>query len=580
MKKTDIFKNIKGFEFLYLGAIGVVIIERTLILINPVIIMYVLDNMIGKVEANKNSLLYKLIGDNFIKAAIIIALLTLIRAISLYYKNQLAGEASEGIAKNLKDKLYKHLQNLNYSYFSKVETGDIIQRCTSDVETVHNFLGKKVLDVVNIVMMIIISIVFMINLNLELTYLTLISIPILLTFTTVFFINVEKYYEEADEAEGQMSNILQENLNGIRVVKAFSKEKFEMEKFDKVNRDWKKKDIKLGKLFSLYGSLSDVIITLQVALILFVGINWTINGKITLGTLAAFLTYQTMLLYPVDAFGRVVAELGQAFVSIKRINEILDEPIDESHKKAKKHNISGNIRFDNVTFSFDNKEVLKNISFDIQKGETIGILGPTGSGKSTLVHLLTYLFSPTKGNIYIDNIDIKFFDKKHLRKNIGLILQEPFLFSRSIKDNIGFAHDNPIEKKIFEAAKIAKIHEGISSFKDGYETMVGEKGVSLSGGQKQRISIARTIINNVKILVFDDSLSALDNETDADIRKELEKKIHGVTKLIISHKISSLQNADKIIVLENGLISQRGIHKELINTEGFYKRVWEIQNSL
>ncbi len=580
MKKTDIFKNIKGFEFLYLGAIGVVIIERTLILINPVIIMYVLDNMIGKVEANKNSLLYKLIGDNFIKAAIIIALLTLIRAISLYYKNQLAGEASEGIAKNLKDKLYKHLQNLNYSYFSKVETGDIIQRCTSDVETVHNFLGKKVLDVVNIVMMIIISIVFMINLNLELTYLTLISIPILLTFTTVFFINVEKYYEEADEAEGQMSNILQENLNGIRVVKAFSKEKFEMEKFDKVNRDWKKKDIKLGKLFSLYGSLSDVIITLQVALILFVGINWTINSKITLGTLAAFLTYQTMLLYPVDAFGRVVAELGQAFVSIKRINEILDEPIDESHKKAKKHNISGNIRFDNVTFSFDNKEVLKNISFDIQKGETIGILGPTGSGKSTLVHLLTYLFSPTKGNIYIDNIDIKFFDKKHLRKNIGLILQEPFLFSRSIKDNIGFAHDNPIEKKIFEAAKIAKIHEGISSFKDGYETMVGEKGVSLSGGQKQRISIARTIINNVKILVFDDSLSALDNETDADIRKELEKKIHGVTKLIISHKISSLQNADKIIVLENGLISQRGIHKELINTEGFYKRVWEIQNSL
>ena len=581
MKTKSLLKNLKGFEILYIGAIFAVIVECTLSLVSPVIVKYVLDNLIGKQKLTNYLFLEKLIGDSLFRAGLIILLVTLMSGLTLFYKGQLSGKASEGIAKNLKDKLYKHLQNVKYSYYSNAETGDLIQRCTSDVETVRNFLGKQFLEVVNVIVMIVVSIIFMSKLNLQLTYLTLIIIPFLLAFTIMFFINVKKKFKEFDEAEGKMSTVLQENLNGVRVVKAFSKEKFEIHKYEVANNDWRQKDLKLLKLFALFWSLSDAMIMFQIALILFVGIHWTVAGKVTLGTLVAFITYQGMLLYPLRQFGRVVADFGKSLVSIERINEILDEPLDENHKEATNHEISGNIRFENVSFSYDKStDVLKDINFEVKKGQTIGILGPTGSGKSTLVHLLTHLFTPTKGKIYIDDMDMELIDKKWLRKNIGLILQEPFLYAKTIKENIGIAAENHTDENIYEAASIAKIHKGINEFKEGYETIVGEKGVSLSGGQKQRISIARTIIKNAKVLIFDDSLSALDTETDAGIRKALKEKNHGTTKFIISHRIATLQDADKIIVLEDGEISQRGTHEELTNQEGLYKRIWDIQNAM
>ncbi len=581
MKIKSLMKNLKGFKLIYLGAIIAIITECFLSLIYPVIIKYSIDNIIGGKEVTDYKFLENIIGNSLYKAALIMLLFTVISGISLFFKGQLSAIASEGIAKNIKDKLFVHLQNVKYSYYSNAETGDLIQRCTSDVDTVRNFFGKQFLEVVNVIVMICISMIFMVRLNIKLTLLTLLILPFLISFTIVFFENVKKKFKEYDEAEGKMSAVLQENLNGVRVVKAFAKEKFEIEKFENANTDWRNKDLKLLKLFALFWSTSDGMIMFQIALILFVGIHWTVEGTVSLGTLIAFLTYQGMLLYPIRQFGRVVADFGKSLVSIERINEILSEPLDENHEEAVEHDIEGNIRFDKVSFSYDkSNEVLRNISFEAKKGETIGILGPTGSGKSTLVHLLTHLFTPTKGKIYVDNMDMELIDKKWLRKNIGLILQEPFLYAKTIKENIGIASESYMDEHIYEAANTAHIHKGINEFKEGYETMVGEKGVSLSGGQKQRISIARTIMKNAKVIIFDDSLSALDTETDAAIRKALKEKNDGSTKFIISHRIASLQDADKIIVLERGKITQRGNHKELLSEEGLYKRIWDIQNAL
>ena len=581
MKIKSLMKNLKGFKLIYLGAIIAIITECFLSLIYPVIIKYSIDNIIGGQEITDYKFLENIIGNSLYKAALIMLLFTVISGISLFFKGQLSAIASEGIAKNIKDKLFVHLQNVKYSYYSNAETGDLIQRCTSDVDTVRNFFGKQFLEVVNVIVMICISMIFMVRLNIKLTLLTLLILPFLISFTIVFFENVKKKFKEYDEAEGKMSAVLQENLNGVRVVKAFAKEKFEIEKFENANTDWRNKDLKLLKLFALFWSTSDGMIMFQIALILFVGIHWTVEGTVSLGTLIAFLTYQGMLLYPIRQFGRVVADFGKSLVSIERINEILSEPLDENHVEAVEHNIEGNIRFDKVSFSYDkSNEVLRNISFEAKKGETIGILGPTGSGKSTLVHLLTHLFTPTKGKIYVDNMDMELIDKKWLRKNIGLILQEPFLYAKTIKENIGIASESYMDEHIYEAANTAHIHKGINEFKEGYETMVGEKGVSLSGGQKQRISIARTIMKNAKVIIFDDSLSALDTETDAAIRKALKEKNDGSTKFIISHRIASLQDADKIIVLERGKITQRGNHKELLSEEGLYKRIWDIQNAM
>lgn len=581
MKIKNLFKNLKGFKLLYLGAVIAIIVECSLSLIYPVIIKYSIDNVIGGQNASNYKILEKLIGNNLVRAAILMFVFTIISGISLFFKGQLAAIASEGIAKNIKDRLFKHLQNVKYSYYSNAETGDLIQRCTSDVDTVRNFFGKQCLEVINVIVILVISLFFMFKLNIKLSLLSMIILPFLIVFTILFFENVKKRFKEYDEAEGKMSTVLQENLNGVRVVKAFAKEKYEIEKYEVVNTDWRNKDLKLLNLFAFFWSISDGMIILQITIILFVGIHWAVAGTISLGTLVAFLTYQGMLLYPIRQFGRVVADFGKSLVAIERIDEILSEPLDLNHENAKSHNILGNIRFENVSFSYDkSKEVLKNINFEIKPGETVGILGPTGSGKSTLVHLLTHLFTPTSGKIYLDNIDMELIDKKWLRKNIGLILQEPFLYAKTIKENIGIAAEEYNDDHIFEAASTAHIHKGIKEFKEGYETLVGEKGVSLSGGQKQRISIARSIMKNAKVLIFDDSLSALDTETDAGIRKALQEKNDGTTKIIISHRIASLQEADKIIVLENGEITQSGNHSSLIKSEGLYKRIWDIQNAI
>ncbi|KQC06400.1 MAG: ABC transporter, partial [Candidatus Cloacimonas sp. SDB] len=392
---------------------------------------------------------------------------------------------------------------------------------------------------------------------------------------------VKKAFKNSDEAEGRMSTVLQENLTGVRVVRAFARQAFELEKFDKKNAEFRDLTYRLIRLLAWYWSVSDFISLIQIAAVTVLGTYWAANGTITLGTMLAFASYVGMLLWPVRQMGRVLTDMGKAMVSVGRIQEILDEPAETYDDGLKFSRFKGNVEFSNVCFEYEpGKPVLQDISFKIEAGQTVAILGPTGAGKSSLVHLLPRLYDYQKGSIKVDGMELNTIDKKVLRRNIGLALQEPFLFSKTIRDNIGMAVKGASQKQIYEAAECSAIHQVINDFEKGYDTEVGERGVTLSGGQKQRLAIARILLKNAPILIFDDSLSAVDTETDALIRKELKKRAENVTTIIISHRLVTLSEADLILVLDQGKLVQRGSHNELMTQEGLYKRIWKIQTDL
>ncbi|MGB3368952.1 MAG: ABC transporter ATP-binding protein, partial [Acidaminobacteraceae bacterium] len=353
----------------------------------------------------------------------------------------------------------------------------------------------------------------------------------------------------------------------------------EIEKFEKDNDEYYEKTYGLIKMFAMYWSISDILCYFQVVLVLFFGTIGAVNGDISLGTLVAFISYESLLLWPVRQFGRVLSDLGKALVAVERINEILVEELDEDGEGIKSE-VCGEIEFKNVSFAYDGKkDVLKDISFKIDKGMSFGIIGPTGSGKTSLIHLIARLYESTSGNILIDGVNIKEINKKWLRSKIDLVLQEPFLYTKTIKENIKISNENYTMHDVIEAAKTSAVHSNIIGFDKGYKTLVGEKGVSLSGGQRQRVAIARNVINHNPILIFDDSLSAVDTETDRLIRKQLKEKMSDVSTIIISHRISSIMDCDKILVLENGEISGLDTHSNLIKTNELYKNIWNIQNS-
>ncbi|MPM58370.1 putative multidrug export ATP-binding/permease protein [bioreactor metagenome] len=412
-------------------------------------------------------------------------------------------------------------------------------------------------------------------------WLAVISMPIIMLMAFFFFGKIQEVFKQSDEAEGNMSETFQNTLTGTRVVKAFNREAFELDKFEKKNRIFRDFTLRVIKILGFYWSLSDTICLLQILLVVVVGVFEARLGHITVGDFFVFVSYESMILWPMRNVGRILSDMGKVSIALDRILEILNEPIEDI-MSGETPEIKGNIVFDHVHFRYDdgNEDVLKDVTFDIKAGQTIAIMGPTGSGKSSLVHLLTRLYDYQSGSITIDGVELKRIQRKHLRKQVGIVLQEPFLFSKSIFENIRLANPNADLDEIQRAAKTASVHNVISDFDQGYETLVGEKGVTLSGGQKQRIAIARTIINDSPILIFDDSLSAVDTETDAYIRSALQRVSKGITTILITHRVSSVQSADKIVVLDEGRIIQSGRHEDLIKEEGLYKRIYEIQSRI
>lgn len=585
-----IWKYMKGNRLIYMGAIISIGIATLLNVLNPLIIKTTIDSIIGNTPLEDagtiTSLVNRLGGvkvlqNNLWIIAGSLVILTIITGIFLYLKGKLASVAAESTAKQIRETLYDHIQHLPYEYHVKAETGDLIQRCTSDVETIRRFLGVQFVEIGNALFMLSFISYIMLSLNVKMTLVSMIAVPLIFIFAVVFFIKIKAAFQLYDESEASMSTVLQENLTGVRVVRAFARQSYEIDKFEEKNAIHRRLTNRMIRLLAWYWSLSDFLCMLQIALVLVVGAYWTSKGIITLGTLVVFTTYEGMLLWPIRQMGRIIADMGKALVAVERIQNILDQPREIMIESSKEPIIKGNIKFENVSFEYEKgKPVLKNISFEVKEGQTVAILGPTGSGKSTLVYLMARLYDYQKGSIKVDGHELKTIDKKWIRQKIGIVLQEPFLFAKSIKENIRLAKTGSSDEEVFQVANIASIHNTILDFDQGYDTMVGERGVSLSGGQKQRVAIARTLITESPIVVFDDSLSAVDTETDNEIRMALKGRKNKATTFIISHRITTLSEADCIIVLEKGRITEMGNHTELMKKQGLYRRVWEIQNSI
>lgn len=581
----------KDKKSLFVGSILSVILASVFRFVSPLIIAITLDSVLGNESLNLPTFLVDIIekfgGTHMLARNLWICGLALVivmafRGLFLFTRGRWIAIASERIAMNVRNLLYNHLQRLPYEYHVKVETGDIIQRCTSDVEQIRRFLSTQFVEIIRMISMLVITIVVLLNIHVWLTLLSLSLVPITLVISIWFFKKVQKMFTKVEEAEGHLSTILQENLTGIRVVRAFGRQKHESAKYEEANDDFRDKSMKLMRYFSTFYGMTDLLVMGQTLVALVGGIYLAVRGSITVGEFLIFTSYIQMMMWPIRHFGRVLADLGKMLIAIGRIDEILTQKEESSGDNPIKPKLNGDIKFDNVTFRYDDesKPILKNLSFEVKAGETVAILGATGSGKSSLVQLLQRLYDHQEGIISIGGVDIKKIDKHHLRSRIGIVLQEPYLYSKTIKENIGITLKEEDDNMIYSSAKIASVHDVIKEFENGYETIVGERGVTLSGGQKQRVAIARTILRDSDVLIFDDSLSAVDTHTDAKIRNALIERRSGVTTFIISHRISTLMEADRILVLEDGHIMQQGSHDELLAQEGLYKRIWNIQTAI
>ncbi|MDU1538322.1 MAG: ABC transporter ATP-binding protein [Paeniclostridium sordellii] len=563
--------------------------------LTPQVIRITVDSIIGNTPFNLPSYMLNTIdnlgGREFLRQNLYIpatigVVFSVLSGICNYFYKVYMAKASDGTIKNLRDKLYNHISRLPFSWHMKNPTGDIIQRCTSDMEVVKSFLGIQLLEFIRIIFLITISLTLMFSMNVKLSLIAVAFILIVIAYSVIFYSLIQKKFKVADEAEGELSTLVQENFTGVRVVRAFGRQSYEIERFDEKNIGFSRLWIKLGHVLSFYWGIGDLFSGLQVMSIVVFGCFETVSGALTLGELLAFIFYNSMLVWPVRSLGRIISEMGKAGVSINRIKEILDAEEEKDNEDAITPDINGDIEFKNVKFDYyGTKPVLKDVSFKIKKGSTFGILGGTGSGKSTIVHLLNRLYNLDEncGEILINGVNIKNIKLDYLRHNIGVVLQEPFLFSKTIKQNINIASKiDEIEnfESIKHVSQVSHVHENILDFSKGYDTIVGERGVTLSGGQKQRVAIARTLIKNSPVIVFDDSLSAVDTETDAKIRHELKKHVKDSTVIIISHRITTLMSCDNIIVLDDGKVIESGNHESLIKTNGLYKKVYDMQSSV
>ncbi len=535
---------------------------------------------------------YPYLAEHLWMMALALCATALFSGVAMFLCRYHTARAGENFAENIRNALFAHVQKLPMSWHDKNQTGDIIQRCTSDVEVIRNFVVTQLLEVFRTVFLIGTSFALMLSMNVKLSMVVLLFVPAVVLYSAVFYRLIANRFQFADEAEGELSTVVQENVTGVRVVRAFGREKFEMDRFQEKNNVFAKLWIRLGTLSGLYWGVGDLITGFQVIAVIVLGAAEAVHGTISVGEFIAFASYNTTLVWPIRGLGRILSDMSKAGVSFERVDYIIraeEEAYTGSQSEAQGEagaeqlrKTNTEIEFSNVSFSYDGgKQVLSDVSFVVPQGTTLGILGGTGSGKSTIAHLLTRLYEldAGKGVIRIGGKDIREIPLEELRRMVGFVLQEPFLYSRTIRENIAAARSEATLDEVRYAAKAACVDETIMNFPDGYDTLVGERGVTLSGGQRQRVAIARMLLQNTPILVFDDSLSAVDSETDVQIRKALRQYRKDATVILISHRITTLMSASNIIVLSGGKIDEMGTHQELIEHDGIYRRIYDIQMS-
>ncbi|MBQ9328449.1 MAG: ABC transporter ATP-binding protein [Solobacterium sp.] len=559
-------------------------------MINPRIISFTVDSLIGTDPAKLPGFVQNLIeavgGMEFLRThigviALVIICIAILRALSRYLWRYFNAKGAETFVETTRNEVFQHILNLPVSWHGSHHTGDIIQRCTSDIETIKVFLSEQLASLFRIIPTMILAFTFMYRIHPRLMVYGLLFVPLIIGYSFFFHSKIGSAFRQADEEEGKLSAIAQENLTGVRVVRAFGKEMYERNRFEEKNTTYTMFWIRLMRLLSAFWCSMDLLSGAQILTITSLGAVVAVRGELSAGDYIAFLTYNTMMIWPVRMLGRIIANMSKAGVSIDRLREIMIGEEEADCPNAVTPDLDGDIVFDHVSYQFENgsSHVLDDVSFQVKAGSTVGILGGTGSGKSTLMYLLdrVYPLDKANGTITIGGVDIQDMKAAHLRSHIGMVLQEPYLFSRSLEENIRIANRKAKHVEVKEAARIAHLEEAIERFEDGYETFVGERGVTLSGGQKQRTAIAQMLIRKPPIMVFDDSLSAVDAETDAQIREALSESTGTSTVFLIAHRITTLMHADQIIVMDRGRIIEQGTHESLMEQHGMYRKIYDLQ---
>ncbi len=576
---------LKGCYLLFGASIFSSIVTTFLNVVLPQIISFTIDSVIDDQEPSSIFAYFAGLfgGVEYLKRniwilAVIIICIALVMALFQYGVTYFNQRANQSLMRRMRNCLFSHIQRLPLRWHIEHQTGDIIQRCTSDADAISNFISNQLVYLFRIIIIVVLSLTFMFITNLKLALIAAAFIPVLIGSSLVVYSRARKSFKKCDEEEGVLSTIAQENLTGVRVVRAFGRERYERDKFEKQNVYYTGLWVKILRFMSVYWTANDLLAALQCMVLIIVGSLFCINGEMSAGELVAFISYNTLLMGPVRQLGRIISNMSRAGVSIARIGEIMNAE-EEDYGEAGP--LSGDIEFKNVGFSYEEgKSVLHDVSFKVPQGSTLGVLGSTGSGKSTLMYLLDRLYPVTEGIITIGGKDINEIPPATIRSNIGLVLQEGYLYTGTIAENISVAGDDISQKDVEHAAEAACVDENIRSFAQGYDTVVGERGVTLSGGQKQRVSIARTLVRKTPILIFDDSLSAVDSDTDAAIRARLANEFGGATVILISHRITTVMHADNIIVMENGTIAEQGTNHELLQQNGIYRQIYDMQMSL
>jgi ATP-binding cassette subfamily B multidrug efflux pump len=561
---------LKYRRLIFLGILAILLSEFFYVII-PILIGRAVDDLKAGVTFEKLSLFASLILGS-----------TILSGIASFFTRQTIIVASRKIEYDMRNDFYRHVQGLHYLYFRDKKVGDIMAYATNDIPAVRNFLGPGIMYSIETTIEFVVILAIMFSMNLKLTLITLIPLPLISYLVYKVGKIVHERYEDIQEHFGTITTLAQENIAGIRVIKSYVREDYEIEKFRKVNFEYFIKNIKLAKVQSLTYPLMILITGISIILVIWYGGYQVIKGTMTLGQLTSFLIYLGYLIWPMIAFGWIINLTQRAAASMDRLLEVMrvqprikdTEETDFSIKQ-----INGEIEFKDVWFKYPDSEnyVLKGVSFKVEQGQTVGIVGYTGSGKTTLVNLIPRLFDPDKGEVLIDGVNVKKIPLKVLRGSIGYVQQDVFLFSDTVKNNITFGVDGVDEDKIISVAKIAHIYDEIMEFPNKFDTIVGERGITLSGGQKQRVGLARALIKEPKILILDDSFSSVDAYTEEMILKNLKEYRKGRTTIIISHRITAVKDADFIIVLDDGEIVESGTHDELIELGGIYAELYQKQ---